>query len=760
MKKVFFCFLFDFFLLVNIGYSEPFVRESTDSFIILTQSVELELMKQNGQFGSAYLAGADWSLESDYRNYDLFFSEFALQYHDQPYEIFANPSEMSLNGSITLVDKWIMDDFAHFKYVWENDYIVTSWSYDFYRDQDYFVLNLERTVIKSSVFSNHQQCIMLNPEFDNFYLVNYENDWFCMMHEYNWGPFAKDGDTVSEHTIFTAIDAGLGERYPAFGWYHTPTNTTVGVLVTAVSPNQRAVFAYHGATRTKNPPHPGYAEAQWDWFGKSDTEAIYLKEGTTYSLQFVYYFKNAHIDSLDTFNRKLFNESCYDDRPYENYCVASWGTRHAGSPQYSWLFPQASSNYICSQELFLSRSIGIPHSQNGTTTPHLFEWLVLAQKEDKIIDLSPQPTEKYQIPLQNSVSIDEGDGWMKGGVHWTVASLKNSIYFKMSETSKKLIISGTVSATQPTSVEEVYINLPFSKRVSEAVELEPLVWDVRSPDTVLDQVGITLYDMQGIQRVKQTGNGLKLVLAELGRDGMATPGMEWFYSVTLLPHQGQNIHSVADIVSRESITEDYFRDYYQTFSDLDYANEYGMRADNRISVRKVFVTEENDFFHISGYAEAGYYSMYLFTPGNVPQAVSYNGDLVDATAWTYDAGSGRLQVPLTGAGEFDLVLYRDKKDLDVPVPNAPGAVNFKLFSAYPNPFNSETAIAISISRLSTVLLQVFNAKGQLVATLYDNSIEKGQQTFFWNASGQQSGCYLIRMSVDKEVKTKKCLLLK
>ena len=760
MKKICLCFLMDFFFLVVSGYSGPFVREREDSFLISTQSVELELMKKNGQFGSAYLAGGDWSLESDYRDYDLFYSEFAVQYHDQPYEIFANPSEMTLNGSVSLVDTYITEDFAHIQYLWENDNIATSWSYDFYRDQDYFVLNLERTVLKSWVFSNHQQCIMLNPEFDNFYLVNYENDWFCMMHESNWGPYAKDGDTISEHTIFTAIDAGLGVRYPAFGWYHTPTNTTVGVLVTSVSPNQRAVFAYHGATRTKNPPHPGYAEAQWDWFGKSDTEAIYLKKGTEYSLQFVYYFKNGHIDSLDVFNRKLFNETCYDQRLYENYSVASWGTRHAGSPQYSWLFPQASSNYICSQELFLSRSVGIPHSQNGTTTPHLFEWLVLAEKRGNSIDLSPQPTEKYQLPLQDSVSIEEGAGWMKGGVHWTVASLKNSIYFKMAENSKKLIISGTVSPTQTTSVEEIYIDLPFSQRVSEAVEIDSMVWDVRSQDTVLEQIGIVLYDMQGIQRVQKTAKGLKFVLADLGFDGVATPGMDWSYSVSLLPYQGKSFHTVNEIISHEAVSDDYFRDYYQTFSDLNFSNEYGMRADNRISIRKVFETDENDFFHIAGYAEAGNYSMYLFTPENVPQAVSCNGDLVDATAWTYEDGSGRLQVPLTGAGEFELVLYRDRNGLNVPAPNAPVALNFELFSAYPNPFNSETAITISISRLSTVLLQVFNAKGQLVATVHDAPLDGGQHSFFWNAADQQSGCYLIRLGVENKVKTIKCMLLK
>ena len=85
---------------------------------------------------------------------------------------------------------------------------------------------------------------------------------------------------------------------------------------------------------------------------------------------------------------------------------------------------------------------------------------------------------------------------------------------------------------------------------------------------------------------------------------------------------------------------------------------------------------------------------------------------------------------------------------------------FNLAQNSPNPFNPSTKIDFSIAQDSNVILEVFNMKGQKVATLKNEIMTSGKHTVVWNADSNASGIYFYKLTSGKKTETKKMLLLK
>jgi hypothetical protein len=86
-------------------------------------------------------------------------------------------------------------------------------------------------------------------------------------------------------------------------------------------------------------------------------------------------------------------------------------------------------------------------------------------------------------------------------------------------------------------------------------------------------------------------------------------------------------------------------------------------------------------------------------------------------------------------------------------------------ACYPNPFRGETRLGLRLMAPSNVVVEVFNLKGQLVATLAETALAAGQHSFAWNGTdsrGQDlpSGVYSLRVTTGREVVTRKIALLK
>lgn len=85
---------------------------------------------------------------------------------------------------------------------------------------------------------------------------------------------------------------------------------------------------------------------------------------------------------------------------------------------------------------------------------------------------------------------------------------------------------------------------------------------------------------------------------------------------------------------------------------------------------------------------------------------------------------------------------------------------FELSQNYPNPFNAVTEIQFALSAAGRVSLQVFNAAGQVAATLTDEYMQAGRHTVVWDASRFASGIYLYRLTAPGYSETRKMVLIK
>ena len=89
------------------------------------------------------------------------------------------------------------------------------------------------------------------------------------------------------------------------------------------------------------------------------------------------------------------------------------------------------------------------------------------------------------------------------------------------------------------------------------------------------------------------------------------------------------------------------------------------------------------------------------------------------------------------------------------------------FSAnvYPNPFNPETTICLSLNADSDVSVNIYNIRGQLVKSLYDDFLRMGEHNFIWNGvdknnASVSSGVYFYQIKTSGYSKHGKMILLK
>lgn len=85
---------------------------------------------------------------------------------------------------------------------------------------------------------------------------------------------------------------------------------------------------------------------------------------------------------------------------------------------------------------------------------------------------------------------------------------------------------------------------------------------------------------------------------------------------------------------------------------------------------------------------------------------------------------------------------------------------FSLAEAYPNPFNPTTTIAYSVPENQEVVLNVFNTAGQLVQTLVNGMVERGEHKVVFDASNLSSGVYVYTLRTANETATQKMVLVK
>ncbi|MBK7141857.1 MAG: T9SS type A sorting domain-containing protein [bacterium] len=122
-------------------------------------------------------------------------------------------------------------------------------------------------------------------------------------------------------------------------------------------------------------------------------------------------------------------------------------------------------------------------------------------------------------------------------------------------------------------------------------------------------------------------------------------------------------------------------------------------------------------------------------PDSIPRLVVMNGNQVDI-----------YSLDITTAVE------------DEPPTSLPD--QFVLGQPYPNPFNAELSIPISLPNAAHVKVEIYNLLGQTVVTLVDGRLSSGESRLSWNATGHPSGIYLMKASFGDKTETRKLILLK
>jgi len=79
---------------------------------------------------------------------------------------------------------------------------------------------------------------------------------------------------------------------------------------------------------------------------------------------------------------------------------------------------------------------------------------------------------------------------------------------------------------------------------------------------------------------------------------------------------------------------------------------------------------------------------------------------------------------------------------------------------YPNPFNPQVMIPITLAREAHIQLRIYDIHGRLVISLADDVLPAGKKLFSWDGSEYPSGVYIVRCQAGHVMQTEKIILLK
>ncbi|MCK4297404.1 MAG: T9SS type A sorting domain-containing protein, partial [Candidatus Marinimicrobia bacterium] len=126
----------------------------------------------------------------------------------------------------------------------------------------------------------------------------------------------------------------------------------------------------------------------------------------------------------------------------------------------------------------------------------------------------------------------------------------------------------------------------------------------------------------------------------------------------------------------------------------------------------------------------------------------------------------KLQDEVTPIREFfnGLTEYIPPEVLEVSFEQT-GYKRFVLGQNYPNPFNNGTAVHFKLFGKMDVKLEVYNIKGEIVKAIFEGQRKADEYQFTWDGCNNlgikmPSGIYLLSLSNDIEIQTKKIVLIK
>ena len=126
--------------------------------------------------------------------------------------------------------------------------------------------------------------------------------------------------------------------------------------------------------------------------------------------------------------------------------------------------------------------------------------------------------------------------------------------------------------------------------------------------------------------------------------------------------------------------------------------------------------------------------------------------------WLNPGTLGSFEVVIDNVGVFPLTKAGMISNVAVA---SVTPTDYVLEQNYPNPFNPQTEVSFQLPKKEEVTLEVFNMRGQKVATLIDRQLKAaGRYTVTFDGADLTSGIYLYRLQAGDQVLVKKMTLVR
>ncbi len=189
---------------------------------------------------------------------------------------------------------------------------------------------------------------------------------------------------------------------------------------------------------------------------------------------------------------------------------------------------------------------------------------------------------------------------------------------------------------------------------------------------------------------------------------------------------------IINIADPENSFEEGFLDTPGEAGGVALFGEFAFVADGHEGLRIINVSDSENP------EEVGYYNTPGYADGVVisDDGLIYVGDCISVGIYRF-----------TDPNEID--------DLIISMP-----IEFSLFPAYPNPFNSTTTITYALPTPGNVSLQVYNPIGQRITTLFEGHRQAGTYSTDLIANNLSSGLYFVRLEAVGQFSQQKLLLIR
>jgi hypothetical protein len=144
-----------------------------------------------------------------------------------------------------------------------------------------------------------------------------------------------------------------------------------------------------------------------------------------------------------------------------------------------------------------------------------------------------------------------------------------------------------------------------------------------------------------------------------------------------------------------------------------------------------------------------------YTVGDTLEIVT-GGSVASAQGMVHVAYSSRMYTQIASIFSRSGVYSLTSVD---PGPSG-GPDSFRLFSAYPNPFNSQTAVVFDVRERTHTRLTLFDLLGREAQVMIDGIIDPGVHRVTLDGVNLSTGTYYLQLSTDRERRVRPIVLIR